>query len=314
MTSRTKAQIEAMKKPTIGCEIEMANITREKAIRTIAKQFGTGDTVNHDGGAYDAWSCRDTQNRVWKITRDSSIRARCDAEKTELATPILTYDDIETLQEVARQLRRAGGISNPRVGAGVHIHISAAGHTAQTLRNLANIMASHESLLVEALNIDAGRIASYCGMVDKRFLQRINETKPKTMAELADAWYANTSESRYAKYNTSRYKMLNYHAAFTKGTIEFRGYQFDNPTQGRKGGIHAGQLKAFIQLSLALCEMAKEVKTASPKPQQHENPKYAMRTWLLRLGFVGDEFATAREVLTQRLSGDAAFRGERTTA
>jgi hypothetical protein len=57
--------------------------------------------------------------------------------------------------------------------------------------------------------------------------------------------------------------------------------------------------------------MAKEVRTASPKPQQNENPKYAMRTWLLRLGFIGDEFKTARDLLTRRLDGDAAFRGGR---
>ena len=57
--------------------------------------------------------------------------------------------------------------------------------------------------------------------------------------------------------------------------------------------------------------MAKKVKFASAKPQQHENPKYAMRTWLLRLGFIGDEFKTAREVLTKKLSGDAAFRTAR---
>jgi hypothetical protein len=57
--------------------------------------------------------------------------------------------------------------------------------------------------------------------------------------------------------------------------------------------------------------MAKEVRTASSKPQQNENPKYAMRTWLLRLGFIGEEFATAREVLTKRLNGDAAFRNGR---
>ena len=57
--------------------------------------------------------------------------------------------------------------------------------------------------------------------------------------------------------------------------------------------------------------MAKEVKFASAKPQQHENPKYAMRTWLLRMGFIGDEFKTAREVLTKKLSGDAAFRTAR---
>jgi hypothetical protein len=36
-----------------------------------------------------------------------------------------------------------------------------------------------------------------------------------------------------------------------------------------------------------------------------------MRTWLLRLGFIGDEFKTARELLTKRLDGDAAFRGGR---
>ncbi len=54
--------------------------------------------------------------------------------------------------------------------------------------------------------------------------------------------------------------------------------------------------------------MAKEVRTASPKPQQHENPKFAMRTWLLRLGFIGEEFATAREILTRNFSGNAAFR------
>ena len=102
--------------------------------------------------------------------------------------------------------------------------------------------------------------------------------------------------------------MLNYHATFTKGTIEFRRFQFDKPTANRKGGLHAGQLKSYIQLCLALNQMAKTVKTASPKPMQMENPKYAMRTWLLRLGFIGEEFATARDILTRNLEGDTAFR------
>ena len=105
--------------------------------------------------------------------------------------------------------------------------------------------------------------------------------------------------------------MLNLHATFTKGTVEFRLFQFDAPTADRKGGLHAGQLKSYIQLCLALSQMAKEVRTASCKPQQNENPKYAMRTWLLRLGFIGDEFKTARDLYTKRLDGDAAFRGGR---
>ena len=88
-------------------------------------------------------------------------------------------------------------------------------------------------------------------------------------------------------------------------------FPLDTPNGERKGGLHAGQLKSYIQLCLALSQMAKEVRTASPKPQQNENPKYAMRTWLLRLGFIGDEFKTARDLLTRRLSGDAAFRNGR---
>lgn len=311
MTEKITRQIEAAKQQTIGVEIEMANITRQNACKTIAAYFGTESTVTHDGGSYDAWSCRDTQGRTWKITRDVSIRANSDLEKAELATPILTYADIEDLQEVARQLRHAGAVSDPAHGCGVHIHIGANGHTAQTMRNLANLMSSHEKLLIEALNLDEGRINRYCRTVDPDFLKRLNTIKPKTMAELADTWYANTSGSRSAHYNDSRYRMANFHSVFTHGTVEFRLFQFDNPTEDRKGGIHAGQLKSYIQLCLLLSQMAKEIKTASPKPQQHDNPKYAMRTWLLRLGFIGDEFATARELLTKRLDGDAAFRSGR---
>ena len=51
-----------------------------------------------------------------------------------------------------------------------------------------------------------------------------------------------------------------------------------------------------------------------PRAQQTDNPKYAMRTWLLRLGFIGDEFKTAREMLTRNLEGDAAFRHGRQAA
>lgn len=102
--------------------------------------------------------------------------------------------------------------------------------------------------------------------------------------------------------------MLNLHSTFTKGTIEFRLFQFDAPANGKKNGLHAGQLKSYIQLCLALSQMAKEVRTASPKQPQVENPKYAMRTWLLRLGFIGEEFKTARDILTRKLPGDTAFR------
>lgn len=309
MNEKTRIQIEEMKKQTIGVEVEMYNITREKAAKTIAEYFGTQDTVRYIGGSYDAWGCKDGRGREWKITRDVSIRADRDSEKAELGTPILTYGDIPDLQEILRQLRHSGAKSDPVHMCGVHIHIGLDGHTPKSLRNLANIMAGHESLLISAMRLDRERIDSYCRTVDPDFLARLNRRKPKTMAQLADVWYANNShESRTAHYNRSRYRMLNYHACFTHGTIEFRCFQFANKGNGRLGGLHAGELKSYIQLCLALSQMAKRAASASPIEPQVENPKYAMRTWLLRLGFIGDEFSTARDILTKNLAGDTAFR------
>ena len=313
MNDKTMNQISKMKQQTIGVEVEMNNITRRDAAKLAADFFGTGryeDTAYRNG--YHTWSAWDAQNREWKFQRDVSI-AGDDAHKCEMVTPILTYTDMDTLQELIRRLRKAGAKSDPTRGCGVHIHIGAKGHTPQTLRNLANIMASHEDLLASALNLDSYRISRYCRTVDPDFLRVLNKKKPTTMAALADIWYRGNGANygRDEHYNDSRYHMLNLHATFTKGTIEFRLFQFEAPADGKQNGLHAGQLKSYIQLCLALSQMAKTVKTASPKPQQTENPKYAMRTWLLRLGFIGEEFATARDLLTRRLDGDAAFRSGR---
>ena len=313
MTERMERQIAEMKKQTIGVEVEMNNITRQWAAKLAADFFGTGrfeNTASRNG--YFTWSAWDSQGREWKFQKDVSIHGP-DDEKCEMVTPILRYEDIPTLQELVRQLRKAGAKSDATRGCGVHIHIGANGHNAKTLRNLANIMASHESLLISALAVDRGRIAEYCRTVDPTFLGLVNRRKPTTMSELADIWYIGNGASygRDHHYNGSRYHILNLHATFTKGTVEFRLSQFARPADGKQNGLHAGQLKSYIQLCLALSQMAKTVSSASPKPQQTENPKYAMRTWLLRLGFIGEEFATARDLLTRRLSGDAAFRNGR---
>lgn len=316
MNEKTRTQIEEMKKQTIGVEVEMNSIDRSRAAKVAAEFFSTGryESTAHRNG-YSTWSAWDSQGREWKFQKDVSISGP-DSEKCELVTPILTYADMETLQELIRRLRRVGAKSDSTRGCGVHIHIGAKGHTPQTLRNLANIMASHESLLAEALNLDHYRMSRYCRTVDPRFLEQLNRRKPTTMADLADIWYGSQGANygRSHHYNDSRYHMLNLHATFTKGTVEFRLFQFDAPGNGKRNGLHAGQLKSYIQLCLALSQMAKTVRTASPKPQQNENPKYAMRTWLLRLGFIGDEFETARDILTRRLSGDAAFRNGRAAA
>lgn len=306
MNEKTRAQIEAMKNQTIGVEVEMNNITREKAAKKIAKFFGT--TAYYAAGeyGYKAWACKDQQGRVWKFMRDSSISGP-DDEKCELVTPILTYDDIETLQEIIRQLRHAGAKSTPSRGCGVHIHIGLGDHTPQSLRNLVNMMAAHEQQIGKAIRLDAWRQRNYCQTVDTDFLKRLNRRKPKTFEAMQKLWYNGRDGSR-EHYDSSRYHMLNLHATWSKGTIEFRLFQFAERSEERQGGLHAGELKAYIQLCLAMSQLAKMLRTASPKRQQEENPKYAFRCWMLRLGFIGEKFETARKILLRNMDGNSAWR------
>ena len=313
MTRKTAAQISRMKQQTFGVEIEFNAITRHKAIETVAEYIGVRNTDRGIGCGDRVNSVIDQNGREWKIVKDSSIRGP-EEEKCELITPILTYEDIPHLQGLARALRHAGAKSSPSRGCGVHIHVGlrskAGDHDAKTLRNLVNIMAAHEEQIGRAIKLDSRRRDEYCRVVSPVFLKAVNRKKPNTMEALADCWYQtnNASENREMRYNGSRYHMLNLHAAFTKGTIEFRLFQFDEASDGRLGGIHAGELKAYIQLCLAMSELAKEGSFASPRPQQVENERYAFRCWMLRLGFIGDEFKTARMILLRNMAGNCAWR------
>ena len=302
---------EEMKRQTIGVEVEMNNISRQRAAEVAADYFGTHN-YRYEGGTYRVWAAFDAQGRKWNMEYDSSISGDSD-EKCEMVTPILHYEDIELLQGLVRAMREAGAKSSPRRGCGVHIHIGAVGHTPQTLRNLVNVMASHENLLAGSVGIADSRLHQWCKVVDRRFLAEVNKKKPQTMEQFADVWYQSQNEDygRYQHYNGSRYHMLNLHAVFTKGTIEFRAFQFDNWHGDGKGcGLHAGKLKAYIQLCLAISNYAKCVKYASPKiPSANvENPKFGMRVWMKQMGMIGEEYSTARVHLMDKLPGKCANR------
>ena len=307
----------AMKSQRFGCEIEMNGITRKEAARVAAEYFGTGKsayTASQNG--YHTHSAWDAQGREWKFSRDTSIVGPED-KQCECVSPILTYEDMELLQGLVRELRHHGAISTPEQGCGVHVHVDGEGHTPRSLRNLVNLMASHEDLLLNSIQIDEFRSGRYCRVVNKHFLEELNKQKPTTMQAFEDLWYKSQDADygRTQHYNSSRYTMCNLHSFFHgHGTIEMRLFQFDNPTAERKGGLNAGQLKAYINLSLAMNAASKLQTSCRATKGQRDNEKYAMRTWLLRLGFIGEEFETARNFLTRNLEGDAAFRHSRNAA
>ena len=285
-----------MKTQTFGIEIEMNRITRAAAAQVLADHFGT--RVQHTGGTYDTRLAPDAQGRDWKIVSDNSIEGPQE-ERTEFVSPICRWEDIETVQELVRKLRAAG--AKAHTSCGIHVHIGRGQHTPKTLRNLVNLVNAKEDLLTQALGISPERRARWCQAVDPDFLARLNRRKPTTDAAFAELWY-NTPEWRWhasQHYDTSRYHLLNLHSVFQKGTIEFRAFN---------ASLHAGEIKSFIQLAMAISYQALKSSAASARRPETDNPKYTFRCWLLRLGFIGDEFATAREHLTKRLPGNAAWR------
>ena len=68
------------------------------------------------------------------------------------------------------------------------------------------------------------------------------------------------------------------------------------------------EITAYTQFISRLCDMAKDAKRVSSKPTETDNDKYAFRCFLLRLGFIGKEYKTARKILLRNLTGNSAFR------
>ena len=57
-----------------------------------------------------------------------------------------------------------------------------------------------------------------------------------------------------------------------------------------------------------LTKHLKEQKRVNASKTQTDNPKFAMRVFLIRLGMVGNEYKAARKILLRNLEGSSAFR------
>lgn len=293
-----------MKDQRFGIEIEMTGITREKAAEVAAEYFGRG--TRYLGSFYDIYAALDNQDRQWKFMSDGSItaqrkegRSRVAAGneyRTEMVSPICNYADIVPIQELIRKLKEAGAITN--TSCGIHVHIDASPFDARTLRNITNIMASKEDLIYKALGVSVARQHRWCQPVEQRFLDELNRQRPHSLESVERIWYNGESRS-YEHYDDSRYHCLNLHSVFQKGTVEFRLFN---------GTLHAGKIKTYVQFCLAVGAQALNQSCASRRKTQTTNEKYTFRTWLLRLGLNGDEFATARQHLLTNLDGCIAWR------
>ena len=72
--------------------------------------------------------------------------------------------------------------------------------------------------------------------------------------------------------------------------------------------VDGDDIAAYTQFISRLCDMARDAKRVSSKPTETDNDKYSFRCFLLRLGFIGKEYKTARKILLRNLTGNSAFR------
>lgn len=290
----------------LGIEIEFTGITRNQAARVIATYLHS--TVEQGGTYYDKKFIAMADGRKWTVMSDGSIHTQKKVNGTtygasgvyscELVSPILTYnEDIATLQEIVRKLRKAGAFVNG--SCGIHIHLDGANHSVKTIRNFINIIYSKNDLLYKALQIKPER-QRWCKKMDESLVKKVKSRRPKTLDQLERIWYGDLYYSRDRHYNDTRYHFLNLHSFFNGNhTVELRGF---NST------MHAGEIRSYIVLALALNNQALTQSKASAKKPQEENEKFAMRTYLNRIGFIGDDFKNCREHLCKHLEGSAAWR------
>ena len=300
-----------IKDQCFGVEVEMTGITRRQAAEALAAYFGT--SVHYCGTYYDAWGVTDPEGKEWKLMSDSSIRGErkidfgyrstSDGEyQVEMVTPKLTYAELPKLQECVRRVRKAGAKANN--SCGIHVHVDAANHNRQSLKNLIGIMYSKEDILFKALQVDPIRARDYCQKVREPMLRQartLSSDETNDLTQLEQVWYEGNVENT-DHYNWTRYYALNLHSVFYRGTVEWRCF---NST------LHAGKVAAYVNLCLAISAQAIAQRSTVMRKTQSENELFTFRVWLVRLGLNGEEFKHTRDHLLAHLEGDRAWRHDK---
>lgn len=164
---------------------------------------------------------------------------------------------------------------------GIEVTLPLEGHTGNTLRNLVNMLYSKQHLIMMAFETNEPPM-------DDTFPKDLNERETGTFEAFKKA---------LDELGLERIPGLVFDFENETFTIKLAVQNLDSE-----------KVAAFQDLAAFINQNAKKQKRATFKRAQDDNPKYAFRTWLIRLGMNGPEFKTTRKVLLQNLEGSGAFR------
>lgn len=290
MRSKQLEKVSALlPKLTFGLEVEQVGIGTR---RGVAYAHHMNKAAGFDG------------DERWTNVKDGSVVEG----GSEFVSGIMPFSKIDKIQEGVRFMKARGG--RPHSSCGIHTHIDGRRFTEnpQALIRLIKLVHKYESHLYHALRSGtSNRVRKWAKPVDKAFLSAV-EALPKTCSidDIKSAWYnthdgpCGCHEFNHRNRCSTRYKGLNLHALWRLGTIEFRWF---NAT------LHAGEVKAYIQLSALLCAYAL-TSTKGFSERRSFDPlkaKYEVRTMLVKIGAIGDEFKTLRFHMMKDLDGLSAF-------
>ena len=312
---RVRAQQAEMAELTFGVEIETYALRgTHHAAKVVQAALGGNAEVYEVGGYYGKWAATDAQGRKWIAMTDGSISGNGGAE---VVTPILQGEaDILLLQVVVRALRAAGAKSDAAHQCGVHVHVGLQRLDTRAIGRLAKTVAKYDGFIRKAGNVAPER-ARWCMPLPAVTTRALGAARTKRA--LALAWYGCDYDAQQAlgydghqdHYHGTRYKGLNLHSYFYKnrGTAEFRYFN---------GTLHAGVIRAYVQLALALVAKAKTTTAATMAPVPCETRAQAanalVNLGLTRVGDQDDAYKTARTHLLAAWGGRTAVRADRVAA
>lgn len=172
---------------------------------------------------------------------------------------------------------------------------------------------------VDYFNIDRNGTVSFDDRADSEVIERLIKMlyDNSFVAEPADEPTGIAIQIPAAELSEAQ--LLNLHAILdAKGTLIKKALGIDALPVGRiderldfpwfSADSAPEEMQAYMKFITALVDMAKNQKRITAREKAVDNEKYAFRCFLLRLGFIGEEYKTARKILLRNLSGSSAFK------
>lgn len=214
-----------------------------------------------------------TEKETYKVERTSAIK-HSKGNEVDLDSILKPKDD-----EVIEPVKSYDDLVD-----GFEIEFPFEGHTGVTLRNVVNMIASKQRLIMQAFDSNEK-------FVEESFAEVLNQKETNTIELFKESYLACRPE-----------RCLGIVFDFETGTFVLK-------LDAQK--LDKAKIDAFINLAVLVNKNAKMLKHSAFKPAQDENPKYALRTWLIRLGMNGDEYKISRKILLSGLEGSSSFRRPR---